>query len=176
MCVLCQASVIEADGSRRDYYPFGAKPLAPVLAPVSSSSRVASAAVQPNAANLSLHFVFTTDCTPYQNWQSQLLVHTAKAVGEQALLRTPCHVCVRVCGRAVALRRDVAWRCVGCRASGEGPHHSGALQTIESLSLYLCVCVCVCVFVCLPSSDRCDNACAAWRRRHCCCCHCHCRS
>ena len=121
--------MIEADGSRRDYYPFGAKPLAPVLAPVSSSSRVASAAVQPNAANLSLHFVFTTDCTPYQNWQSQLLVHTAKAVGEQALLRTPCHAtCV--------------WRCVGCRASGEGPHHSGTLQTMI-LSLYVCECVCL---------------------------------
>ena len=30
--LVCQASVIEADGSRRDYYPFGAKPLAPVVA------------------------------------------------------------------------------------------------------------------------------------------------
>ena len=85
--------MIEADGSRRDYYPFGAKPLAPV-AVASSSSRVASAAVHPQAAKSSpasppavLHFVFTTDCTPYQNWQSQLLVHTAKAVGEQAV---PC--------------------------------------------------------------------------------------
>ncbi len=47
-----------------------------------------------------LHFVFTTDCTPYQNWQSQLLVHTAKAVGEQAV---PHRVCVAEPWRDVAL-------------------------------------------------------------------------
>ena len=120
-CVLCQASVIDADGSRRDYYPFGAKPLAPVavassssrVAVASSSSRVASAAVQRQVSKSSpasppavLHFVFTTDCTPYQNWQSQLLVHTAKAVGEQAAPRLA--VCVWS-SRGVALCGAVRW-------------------------------------------------------------------
>jgi hypothetical protein len=31
-----------------------------------------------------MHLVLTTDCTPYQQWQSQALIHSARQVGQRA--------------------------------------------------------------------------------------------